>query len=830
MSLTMYCYVMNISVSLILAILYFYFYKLENQKHIVAWSAGWAVYALGLSVSMAVQAGFLPTALNVGSHLFIYASGLLFLWGICEFTNRIKPKWRLYGIALGVVLVTATSFMNLPFTWPAYIKFALCAAIFALAGMELRLLRETTGAAGKHIAGIAFVLWGIHAAFVAFLNTAGRNAYWSHAVTLVLMLTVSVGLLIVYFQKEKKVLVKSEERFRMFAENAQDLIYRYRLAPTPLFEYVSSASIVITGYTPDEFYADPDLYTNLIHPEDRPLFKTMNQSSGLFNEAVALRWVRKDEKMIWIELQSVPIFDLTGSLVAVECIARDITDRKQTEKFLKRVEERLQTAYHQVMDIIEFLPDATFVIDREKKVIAWNRAIEEMTGVPKNNIIGKGNSEYAFPFYGLAKPMLIDSVLTSHDDSASSKNLPQAIPTLHIKEIFAPCLYSGKGAYLWSTASTLFDSRGNLVGAIESFRDITDRKEMEKKLKYLSTHDPLTKLANRAYFEDEMKRLEGGEHDPVSIIVCDVDGLKLVNDTLGHKAGDKLLEAAANVLKKPFQTDGVVARVGGDEFAVLLRKTEKAVAEKACRSIREATGEYNMNGPDIPLSMSLGFAVRDSSSYSLMDLFKEADNNMYREKLHSGQSARSTIVTSLMKMLETRDHITEGHGDRVQELVVELAKAVNLPEHRMNDLRLLAQFHDIGKVGIPDKILFKQGSLSVDDEMVEMKRHCGLGYRIAQSVPDLIPIADWILKRHEWWNGMGYPLGIEGEEIPLECRILAIVDAYDAMTNDRPYRKGMPHSQAIAELLRQSGTQFDPHLVSAFLKLWQTKSGLRLVT
>ena len=152
----------------------------------------------------------------------------------------------------------------------------------------------------------------------------------------------------------------------------------------------------------------------------------------------------------------------------------------------------------------------------------------------------------------------------------------------------------------------------------------------------------------------------------------------------------------------------------------------------------------------------------------------------------------------------------------MQDLVESLAIAIGLPEHKVTDLRLLAHFHDIGKVGIPDRILFKPGPLTTE-EVVEMRRHCEIGHRIALSSPDLVPIADGILKHHEWWNGNGYPLGLKGEEIPLECRILSIADSYDAMTSDRPYRKGMAHEEAVAEMLRCSGTQFDPRLVQHFL-------------
>jgi HD-GYP domain-containing protein (c-di-GMP phosphodiesterase class II) len=210
--------------------------------------------------------------------------------------------------------------------------------------------------------------------------------------------------------------------------------------------------------------------------------------------------------------------------------------------------------------------------------------------------------------------------------------------------------------------------------------------------------------------------------------------------------------------------------------------------------------------------------VREEPSVSIDELFKEADNNMYREKLHHKESARSAIVHALMRALAARDFITEGHAERLQRLVAGMAVAIGLPESNAADLRLLAQFHDIGKVGVPDSILFKPGPLT-PEERSEIERHCSIGHRIALSAPDLAPIADWILKHHEWWNGEGYPLGLKREEIPLECRILAIADAYDAMTSDRPYRKAITHEEAVKELERCAGSQFDPVLTPKFIQV-----------
>jgi HD-GYP domain-containing protein (c-di-GMP phosphodiesterase class II) len=262
----------------------------------------------------------------------------------------------------------------------------------------------------------------------------------------------------------------------------------------------------------------------------------------------------------------------------------------------------------------------------------------------------------------------------------------------------------------------------------------------------------------------------------------------------------------------------MVARIGGDEFAVLLTNGNDEIVKNACNRIRAAVEKYNSSNLDLPLSIAIGFASRNDSATSLKDLFKEADHNMYREKLHRSQSGRSAIVHALKKALEARDFITEGHAARIQDLVTGMANTISLPDNKSADLRLLAQFHDIGKVGIPDHILFKPGPLTFE-ETNEMRRHCEIGHRIAMSAPDLEPIAEFILKHHEWWNGSGYPLQLKGTDIPLECRILAIADAYDAMTCDRPYRKALSHEAAIAEIKKFAGIQFDPELVQMFIDL-----------
>ena len=360
------------------------------------------------------------------------------------------------------------------------------------------------------------------------------------------------------------------------------------------------------------------------------------------------------------------------------------------------------------------------------------------------------------------------------------------------------------------------DKEGYVTGFKGIGRDVTDRIQYEQRLEYLSLYDQLTDIYNRAYFEAELKRLNDGRHYPVTIISADLDGLKLVNDTMGHDAGDRLLNNCACVIKNTLRSSDVLARVGGDEFSAILIKTGRETGEKILSRIRENVEEYNRDNEELPLGVSLGVATTEGPGVSLKKLYKRADDMMYRDKLYSSKSSRSKIVQSLLAALAERDYITEGHARRLENLCRAVGEKINLSSHQLADLALLAQVHDLGKVGIPDQILFKPGPLS-EEEWEIMRGHPEKGYRIATSSPDLAAVADLILKHHERWDGKGYPLGLSSISIPVECRILSVVDAFDAMTNKRPYNKTMTREEAIQELKDNAGTQFDPELVQVFI-------------
>jgi diguanylate cyclase (GGDEF)-like protein len=299
-------------------------------------------------------------------------------------------------------------------------------------------------------------------------------------------------------------------------------------------------------------------------------------------------------------------------------------------------------------------------------------------------------------------------------------------------------------------------------------------------------------------------------------IMGDVNGLKLVNDIFGHQEGDMLLRKIADVLKTSCRKEDLVARWGGDEFVVLLPRTTEAHAIEFAKRVRKLCGETN--GVLIYPSIALGIAVKEEPDQDLRNVMKAAEDRMYRNKLVDGKSTRSAIIHSLQRTVQERSLETGDHALRLKNMVVEVGRAVALPEDKLDELSLLAVLHDIGKIGVPDQILAKPGRL-LPEEWEAMQAHLEIGYRIVDSTPELAHIGEALLAHHEWWDGTGYPKKLKGEQIPLISRILAIVDAYDVMTHDRPYRKAVSMQDAIREIQECANTQFDPQLVDVFVRI-----------
>jgi diguanylate cyclase (GGDEF)-like protein/PAS domain S-box-containing protein len=484
--------------------------------------------------------------------------------------------------------------------------------------------------------------------------------------------------------------------------------------------------------------------------------------------------------------------EIHGKVLCLTLI-RDITERKKMEKDLFNTETEKQAVW-------DAIPDTLLIFNKEGYLLEYKKAPDFNTPITsRSKAIGRNVREMNLPGEVVQNYLrCIDQVLET-----GKLQLYQYSLNLDGVKLFREVRFTKVSPFT----------------VLALLRDITEMRVSQERVEFLSRHDLMTGVFDRSYFEEEIYRSAQCSVGGVSIIMCDVDGLKLINDTLGHAAGDEVLRLVASALRKTFtvETD-VVARIGGDEFAVVTYHTDRMSIEASVNKFVSIIGDYNLNNSQLPVSVSVGWALDQDGICNLDALLKEADNMMYRQKIHQSQSMRSSIVQTMMKALEARDHITEGHADRLQELVEQMGKKLKLSGAKLADLRLFAQFHDIGKVGIPDYILNKPGKLT-EEEFIIMKSHSDIGYRIALASPDLQPIANLILMHHEWWNGKGYPLGIANEEYPIECRILALADAYDAMTNDRPYRKALSHEAAIMEMRRCSGIQFDPNILDLFIEI-----------
>lgn len=349
-------------------------------------------------------------------------------------------------------------------------------------------------------------------------------------------------------------------------------------------------------------------------------------------------------------------------------------------------------------------------------------------------------------------------------------------------------------------------------------RDVTEQTLLEKQLRDMAEKDSLTNLYNRRSFETMLARYDGIETKNLTILLIDIDGLKLVNDTLGHPAGDQIIVSASALINSQFKPIGYVARIGGDEFGVIIENMSQDDIEEQLEILKTSLDIYNADQNDFKLSLSSGYSYHSSGMVNTGLMFQESDNNMYQNKLLKTASTKNNLVKTLMKALEAKDYITEGHAERMDELAAKMGEALKLSQSQIDRIQLLTKFHDIGKVGIPDSILKKPSSLN-EDEWKVMKTHAAIGERIALASSELKDISYLILQHHEKWDGTGYPLGAKGEEIPIECRILSIVDAFDAMTNDRPYRKALSTEYAMLEIKKCSGTQFDPSLVEVFQRV-----------
>jgi diguanylate cyclase (GGDEF)-like protein/PAS domain S-box-containing protein len=552
--------------------------------------------------------------------------------------------------------------------------------------------------------------------------------------------------------------------------------------------------------------------------------KNIKKINGKYNDICL---VMKDGETIPVNITCKQIFDnkihdLLGVIFIIQDISLIYELQKRNEELkayveqLSEAEEELRFQYEQNLE-----SDKRLKISEEKFRTMFEQAPLGIT--LSDSLTGRfyeTNSKFA-EITGRTKEEIIntDWMTITHPDDVKENLIEMNLMNEKKKKGFNmnKRYIKPDGSIVWVNMTIMNLHLEDKINPSEicMIEDISEQKKLELQLIHLSYHDQLTGLYNRRFFEEELRRLDVQRNYPITIVMGDVNGLKLINDSLGHAKGDELLKKVAKVIKKGCRTDDIIARLGGDEFVILLPKTDTIETECIIKRIKSLALKEKVDSIDI--SISFGYETKNDDEQEAHEIFKRAEDYMYKKKLFESPSMRSKTISAIISALHEKNKREEAHSRRVSSLCRSIGKALNLLDVEVEELKTIGLLHDIGKIAIEENILNKPGKLTVG-EWEEIKRHPEIGYRILSTVNDMSEMANYVLAHHERWDGTGYPKGLKGSQIPLQSRIISIADAFDAMTSERSYRRALSEEVAIEEMLKTSGTQFDPELVKVFIE------------
>ena len=512
--------------------------------------------------------------------------------------------------------------------------------------------------------------------------------------------------------------------------------------------------------------------------------KLITKDFSDINKKDTIRLIKDDIEEIF-DINLTALIESNKSVTGKIFILKNVTAKVKMQKALEESEKRYRSIFENSIDGI-------YQSTLDGQYIDVNTALIKMLGYESKEELFQKNIKTDIYFSEKDRPNI------------ENRNKP-----------FETILKKKNGAKIWVEINSKVVITNGTPQYFEGIvRNINYRKISEEKIKYLNFHDHLTGLYNRYFFEEELVRLDSKRLYPTSLLLADINGLKLINDTFGHKKGDEILIQAAKIFKQCFRKEDIVSRWGGDEFCMILPNTDELTALNIADRIQKKFRASFID--NLELSLSFGVSTKTSENIRYEEVVKMAEDKMFRHKLMNKQSIHSNIITSLSRALEERHYETHEHAKRMSTYANLLGKELELEQEIIDELSLLSVLHDIGKISISDNIVLKPGKLT-KEEFEIMKKHSEIGYNIAKSTPELTSIAMGILTHQEKWDGTGYPLQLKGEDIPLIARIIAVVDAFDAMTTDRSYRKSLGIEKAIEELNNGAGTQFDKNIVEKFL-------------
>lgn len=545
----------------------------------------------------------------------------------------------------------------------------------------------------------------------------------------------------------------------------------------------------ITGYSQEELSNINPF--DLVYPDDKNKvlnhFKFNLSENSPENESV-FRLIKKDGSTIWVILSSAQI-EWEGKPATINVLL-DATNRKNVEETLKHSERELSLLISQMQSGLVFceLTKNGQGIEDDSVILKTNKSIHEIMELD-NNIDGKSFKE-ALP----ELKELFDKL----------KNVAKGGAKIQ-SEIYLTKFGKYLNYYAFSPSKNQF---------AVFFNDITDQKKCEREIQFLDFHDSLTGLYNGRYLESEIQKYNNVNSGKTSIIVAQLNGIKLANNAFRHLSWNDYLLKFANILKDECREIDTIIRADRDKFVVLLPLADKETTEKIIQSIRNRVDKETEK--NAVFSAAIGYEIKNDIADDINEIYEQAENNMFKDKLLMSNNVRGRNIQTILNALYRISEVEQAHATNVSNISEQVAAAMGISSYETQQIKTAALLHDVGNISIDPSILTKSGKYT-EEEWETLKKHPEAGYRILSASGMYTHIAKYVLEHHERWDGAGYPKGLKAEEISLPARIIAIVDSFDAMTTDKPYKKAHTFEEAIAEIEANAGKQYDPEVVRVFV-------------